>query len=743
MKCFFTSLLITGFTTAIMAQGTIHYQWHRDGVSPVYAYNGKNAIYQVLKIANNSNNNAIGVIDLENETWSYTGSPALTYSAMNNAYVYMKNTQEGFILNGPTSGNNTTNGWQTLGNTPSLPAGFTMAGTTPFGYYGYTSISGTYTAYFSANAMTWTPVHTSTNVPYFAQTNSKLFTIQNGTLKVSTNGGASYSVVNSTVTLGGMIFAPHNDTLYVTDTQLKRSFDGGVTWSSVAYPNSTFQHMACKNGKEILMVNTSMTPKTAYYSNNSGTSFTSYTTIPAAYSGEKLFASSKFFIFYPNFKTSDGNSWSNFLAMAPAPKPYDITATGNIVLAGIAQGFFGYSTNYGQTFSYPGKVNTSSTDVMAVKADNINKFYAADRKGQVSVSIDKGITWTQKNTNTNNNVPRKFTISANSNTVLLSCLGGPVMSTDGGNTFAGVNILNGGVHYQTLKPTAGTAIDVGGIFNPPTFALSGWQFYTLNPTGLGPIIGSVTCQSGEEVIDIQMRDDNVGYFMTRNSANNETIVYKTTNGWVTTNSISAIPSPTSTYKAYDGRYGNVQLFGQDTVIISGSGNVVSNQTNFYHISTDGGLSWTKVNTNFSNPTSILGNNVYKLSFINSNRYVGLTSLSISGSGQASSGVVLNTVGNSGGSSGGVGIEELSFNRPTDFIKLYPNPAHDVLRIELKDLILHQALELKVMDMMGKIIFEGTVGQEFSELDVAHLQNGIYFVSIVLEGKNYTAKFIKE
>lgn len=721
----------------VLAQpATIHLQWHRDAASTVYAYNGKSTIYQVLKIANVSNNNAIGVIDLENETWSYTGSPALTYSLMNNALVYMKNTQEGFIVGGPTTNNYTQNAWQNLSNTPTLPAGLTISGSSSFGYYGYALASGTYSTYFSTDATTWNVVHTSTNVPYFAQTNSKLFTIQNGTLKVSTNGGSSFSTVNGSITLNGMVYAPNNDTLFVTDTQLKRSFDGGLTWSSVAYPNTSFNHIACKNGKEILFVNTSMTPKTAYYSNNSGTSFTSYTTIPAAYTNEKLFASSNAFIFYPNFKSSDGNNWTSFLPTAPAPRPYDITATGNIVLAGIAQGFFGYSTNYGQTFIYPNKVNTSSTDVMAVKADNINKFYAADRKGQVSVSTDQGVSWIQKNTNTGNNVPRKFTISANSNTVLLSCLGGPVMSIDGGNTFAGVNILNGGVHYQTLKPTAGTAIDVGGIFNPPTFALSGWQFYTLNSSGLGPMIGSVTCQPGEEVIDIQMRDDNVGYFMTRNSANNETIVYKTTNAWVTTSSISAIPSPTSTYKAYDGRYGNVQLFGQDTVIISGSGNVVGNQTNFYHISTDGGLTWLKINTNFSNPTSILGNNVYKLSFINSNRYVGLTSLSISGSGQASSGVVLNTLGSSGASV--VGIKESAPYNGRENLVVYPNPANNELFIKTDEFEIEK-YEVQILNTVGQ-----SVSKSFTNhgINISDLEEGIYFISIKTERGNYSGKFIK-
>ncbi len=716
-------LFIFATTTQLsFSQGKgLHYQFHGDATANSYKYNEDTLIFPIT-VANTSTYNAIGIVNLKTETWSTTSySTAFSFSYANTPTIVMKNLNEGICT---TIGNqlaySTSNFWQT---TAPLTGTVNALGATKFGYYGYRSVAGcgscTYSISFSTNGSSWSNALielNSFNPPVFTKSKNKIYTIHNNLLKASVNGGSSYNTVSGTYTFNitypviPKIMTLNDDTIFVNANQFHRSFDGGATWSVIAIPtaSSNVGQIESKKGNELLIIE-KFTPYNVHYSNNSGNSWTTYTAVPQFYkTGEKL------------------NS-------APSTSLYDLTHTNDIVLAGFAQGYFGYSTNRGQNFTFlPNKI-PSNIDAMAVKADNINKFYVADRKGQIFMSTNQGQTWTQKTTSAFNNPPRKFTLSQNSNNVVLSCIGGPWMSTDGGNTFAGMSLIGGGQHYQTVKPTSGAVIDVGSQL---TGTVSTWQFYSFSSPTLATTIGSVVCLPTEEMIDIQMRDDNVGYFMTRNSANNETIVYKTTNGWLTTTSISAIPSPTITYKAYDGRYGNVQLLGQDTVIISGSGNVVANQTDFYHISKDGGLTWTKINTDFSYPTSVLGNRVYKLMFFNSTNYLGLISSNLSGSGQASSGVYLNAEG----SVSQVGISELTSKIDNKTLVIYPNPAHDQLTLKTDGFNIEN-FKVEIINTIGQTVFKTEVNT--NTLDVSDLKRGIYFITLKNKNNHYSGKFIKE
>lgn len=721
---------------AVYSQGGgLHIQWHKDAQGSFYQYN-TDSLYVPLKIANSSTYNAIGVLNLRTEQWDYiTSVQPFSFSLAVNPMIIMKDANTGVCAIGGYAAHLTSNNWQ---SSTAQTSTVTVSGANNLGYFGYANNTGTYTTYYSSNTTTWNAVHTSTMFPYFSKTKTKVYTIFNSQLKVSSNGGASYTTVNPTVSLGGPIYTPNDDTLYVASTQLMRSFDAGVTWSAVPYPSANPSQIACKNGKEIMIIDQVANPKTVYYSNTSGNSWTTYTTLPAFFSSEKLIAGSEAFYLYPGYRSTNGATWSDFLAASPAPKPYDVTITNNLVLAAYAQGYFGYSKNYGHNFTFlPNKI-PSNIDAMATKAINQNLFLIADRKGQIFTSTDQGATWNQKTNSTVNNVPRKFTMSQNSNTVVLSCLGAPYVSVNGASTFSFINVVGGGSHYQTIKPQAGTVIDVCGIFSPPSFNLSGWQFYAFNTSTLGTVIGSVSALSTEEIIDIEMRDDNVGYFLTRNIANNETIVYKTTDGWVTTTSITAIQSPTASIRSYDGRYGKIQLFGTDTVIISGSGNPTNNQTTYYHVSTNAGTNWQLNQVDFSRPTTALGNRVYQLSFFNKNNYIGLISNNLCGSGQASIGVYLK---NNNTTLTPTDLNYILPEKTTNTLRCFPNPTNSELMITKEGGFLHS--NIMIYDVLGKLhLKENNYSGNSIELACNNLITGVYLVVVEENGKTLNTKFIK-
>lgn len=730
------SLLFLSNLTAFSQDGGLHIQLHKNAEGSFYQYN-KDSLYIPLKIANSSTYNAIGVINLKTEQWNYITSPSpFNFSLAVAPKIVMKNANEGACIIGGYAQHLTNNNWQSSTVQTST---VTVSGASSLGYFGYANNSGTYTTFYSNNGTTWNSVHTSTMFPYFSKTNTKVYTIFNSQLKVSSNGGSSFTTVNPTVALGGQMHTPNDDTLYVQSTQLMRSFDAGATWTALPYPTANVSQMACKNGKEIMIIDQVAPVKTAYYSNNSGLSWTTYTTLPTFFSSEKLIVGSESFYLYPGYKSLNGATWTDFLAPSPAPKPYDVTITNNIVLASYAQGYFGYSLNKGHNFIFlPNKI-PNGFDAMAAKAVNQNLFLVADRKGQIYTSTDKGVTWNQKTNSVSNNVPRKFTLSQNSNTVVLTCLGGHYMSVNGTSTFSTLNVQGGGNHCQTLKPTSGTVIDVGGVFSPPTFSLSAWQFYAFNSPSVGVAIGSVTALPTEVIIDIEMRDDNVGYFLTRNSANNETIVYKTTDGWVTTTSITSIPSPTTSIRSYDGLYGRIKLFGSDTVIISGSGNPTNNQTTYYHISTNSGLNWTLNQVNFSKPTTALGNKVYQLSFFDKTSYIGLISGNICGSGAASSGMYLSSNQFSQTPSG---IKQLTNTKSINNLFCYPNPTSNNLIITKEGGFNNSTI--KVYDLTGKLCYnENRVSTETYTINCEKLQTGIYLILVEENSKIWNSKFVKK
>ncbi len=81
---------------------------------------------------------------------------------------------------------------------------------------------------------------------------------------------------------------------------------------------------------------------------------------------------------------------------------------------------------------------------------------------------------------------------------------------------------------------------------------------------------------------------------------------------------------------------------------------------------------------------------------------------------------------------------------TDFIKIYPNPAIDVLNIEFMNADLSARLESQILNSLGQVVKEEKIYFENgkAKINVKHLSAGIYTVRFIGEN-NYSVKFIKE
>lgn len=70
--------------------------------------------------------------------------------------------------------------------------------------------------------------------------------------------------------------------------------------------------------------------------------------------------------------------------------------------------------------------------------------------------------------------------------------------------------------------------------------------------------------------------------------------------------------------------------------------------------------------------------------------------------------------------------------------IFPNPTSNTLNI--KDVEFNS--NLSVFSIDGKVVFQKQIKTE-NEIDISHLDNGIYFLRIEKNGKISTQKFIKQ
>ena len=84
-----------------------------------------------------------------------------------------------------------------------------------------------------------------------------------------------------------------------------------------------------------------------------------------------------------------------------------------------------------------------------------------------------------------------------------------------------------------------------------------------------------------------------------------------------------------------------------------------------------------------------------------------------------------------------GIKNIEPNNP---LGIYPNPATNELNITLQGAT---NCVYTIMDMMGKQIQTGTIGQSKSSIDISELNNGMYYLFITDKDRTSNHKFIKK
>ena len=74
---------------------------------------------------------------------------------------------------------------------------------------------------------------------------------------------------------------------------------------------------------------------------------------------------------------------------------------------------------------------------------------------------------------------------------------------------------------------------------------------------------------------------------------------------------------------------------------------------------------------------------------------------------------------------------------TDPVNVYPNPAQELINIELGDLIGTKIIEL--YDVTGRIILTEQVNNNAVQLNISEVNNGIYFIKVINEEKTISIK----
>ncbi len=85
-----------------------------------------------------------------------------------------------------------------------------------------------------------------------------------------------------------------------------------------------------------------------------------------------------------------------------------------------------------------------------------------------------------------------------------------------------------------------------------------------------------------------------------------------------------------------------------------------------------------------------------------------------------------------------GIED---NAQTETFSIYPNPANDLLTIQLSEP--NAKAEIKIYDQLGQIESFLNVSTPQTKIDISNLTNGVYVIELKTENTNSRQKFVKE
>ncbi len=87
------------------------------------------------------------------------------------------------------------------------------------------------------------------------------------------------------------------------------------------------------------------------------------------------------------------------------------------------------------------------------------------------------------------------------------------------------------------------------------------------------------------------------------------------------------------------------------------------------------------------------------------------------------------------------------NLPTDgdnLFKVYPNPANSVVHVAVdRASVIAGTTEVRLVDIQGRQLYTTKVNSEVTNIDIAQLADGNYYIILNRHGKQETAKMVKQ
>jgi len=92
---------------------------------------------------------------------------------------------------------------------------------------------------------------------------------------------------------------------------------------------------------------------------------------------------------------------------------------------------------------------------------------------------------------------------------------------------------------------------------------------------------------------------------------------------------------------------------------------------------------------------------------------------------------------------GVFTEEIIENQSAIEIQIFPNPAQDIIRVEIPEEIITAAATINIINSLGQVVYQKAIQNKTSlSIDISHLENAHYVLSITTKSQTINKRFVK-
>ena len=552
-----------------------------------------------------------------------------------------------------------------------------------------------------------------------------------GQLLKSSNGGVNWQIVSGVTQVGGVYFI--NEQIgFAYGLELKRTADGGNTWSNVSSSENGINDIQfINNNTGYLCGNLGLLAKTTdqgltWETLNPGSFFdmlhiqiqNENDILVSATSGELLASANA------------GQTWSSIYTVESSLEISCFRINNDnkgILFCETATYNPRVYVNFNSTdwLLYSTNLTASLSDVDFVSAQT---GWAVGQSGAIYKTVDGGINWFVQNSGISTNL--NSLVAFNENTIVAVGNAGMVLkSNDGGLSWNSLN-LNSNLNFFDVKfptPETGYIAGTGGSLYKTTDGGDTWTDISISTTADNLSMhwfnsdrgfistnygwynktedGGLTWETNasQSLIYGSSRfiyfiNNDIG-FIINNTQDVGSVLKRTTDGGITWSSITGI----STF------LNSIIFTSANTGYMVGLGGVFKTE--------DAGITWV-LQYPRSNFASFSG-----IDFVGEQ-----DGWAVGGGGR-----ILNT--KQGGGFGFI-ASEINIHKQSDHFKLYPNPTHDVVFIESN--IKHYTLE--ILNSTGLEVFKSEEGNTLLNTD--EWPSGIYFLLFSYDSKMEVKKLIK-